>query len=278
MLGLAENDLGQFNLLKKPLLELGGLIRCRTPQRLESFAALLHGVFGKLGHFLEDFSSLGFALFGGSLGCLTPAEKGPLGGPHVADDLLTQTGACAGKRLDGLINNPHIVRVADVSLQCGGVDPNPARLDRPSLQQLLDQMLVETADPIFTKSLIELNQGRRVRDWIHQAKPAKIPPRKSLPDFPLHFFVAQAPAKFQVHHPKIDPYGSAGTAKTLIKSLFKGLEQLRIGQKLINLLQFFVQFIQRSIDKTITKTYLLRYWSAHASSFTPIACSDPRNL
>src|SRR5207245_6245857 len=86
--------------------------------------------------------SLGFALFGGSLGCLRPAEKGPLGGPHVADDLLTQTGACAGKRLDGLINNPHIVRVADVSLQCGGVDPNPARLDRPSLQQLLDQMLV----------------------------------------------------------------------------------------------------------------------------------------
>ena len=48
---------------------------------------------------------------------------------------------------------PDIVGVADMSLQSGGVDPNPPRFNRTSLQQLLDQMLVEAGDPILAKSM-----------------------------------------------------------------------------------------------------------------------------
>src|SRR5919109_180613 len=173
LLGLLHNGLGQLNLLKKPPLELSGLIR----HRLQRLAALSQGVFSKLSHFFEDFSSLLFAFLGISLGRLTPAKKRPLTGPHVAGDLLTQRASRAGKRVDRLVNHSDIVGVADVSLKGGRVDPNPARLDRSSLQQLLDQMLIEACDPIAAKSLIELDQCRRVGDWIHQGKPAEIPPR-----------------------------------------------------------------------------------------------------
>ena len=47
LLGLVKNGLGQLDLLKKPLLELGGLIRHRATERLERLAALLDGVFSK---------------------------------------------------------------------------------------------------------------------------------------------------------------------------------------------------------------------------------------
>jgi hypothetical protein len=94
LLGLTEDRLGQFNLFEKLLFELGRLIRCRTAQRLESLMAFLHGVFGKPGHFLKDFSSLRFALLGVGLGRLTPAEKGPLRCPHMAGDFLAQRPPC----------------------------------------------------------------------------------------------------------------------------------------------------------------------------------------
>ncbi len=99
MLGLAENGLGQFDLLKKLLLELGGVIRCRILKRLEGFVTLLYSVFCKLGHFVKDFSSFLFALPGVCLSRLTPAEKGPLGCAHVAGDLTTQRSCRAGKTL-----------------------------------------------------------------------------------------------------------------------------------------------------------------------------------
>jgi hypothetical protein len=176
------------------------------------------------------------------------------------------------------VNHSDIVGVADVSLKGSGVDPNPARLNRSALHQLLNQMLVEPADPIFAKSLIELDQGRCVRNSIHQRKMAKITPWQSLPDFPLHFFVAQAPAKFQIHHPKINPDCRPGTPQTWIERLFKGLDQLGIGQKFINFCQFFVQFIQRGIDKTVAKTHLLRYGSAHDLALYTIATLRPKKI
>ena len=180
LFGLAENALGQFNVLKKPLLELGRLIRARSTQRLESFATLSHGMLGQLGHSPKDFFSLLFALLGVGLGRLTPVRKSSFGCPHMIGDLFTQTSCRAGKRLNGLIDHTHIVGIADVSLQGGRIDPNPPWLYRTRPQQLLDQMLVTTCDPILAKSLIELNQSRGVRDWIHQRQPAEIPPRQSL--------------------------------------------------------------------------------------------------
>jgi hypothetical protein len=118
--------------------------------------------FGQLGHFLENFSSFLLALFRIGLGCLTPAEKCRLGCPHMAGDLFTQRTCRAGKRLYGLVKNPHIVGVADVRLKGSRIDPNPPWLDRSSFQQLLDQMFIETADSILAKSLIELDQGGRI--------------------------------------------------------------------------------------------------------------------
>src|SRR4029077_11186764 len=245
VLGLAEKRLGQFNLLKKLLLEL---IRRRTTEAVEGGATLRHGMLDKRSHFLKKSSSLFFALLRVGLRCLTPAEEGPLGGPHVAGDLLTQRGCGAGKGLDGLVHHSHIVGVADVSLKGGGVDPNSSRLNRTALQQFLNKTFIEPSDSIFTKSLVELDQGRSVGNSILQRKMAEIAPRQPLSHFPLNFFIAQTPAKLQIHHPKLNPYRCARTAQSLIKNLFKGLHQLRIGQKLIDRLELLVQFIERSID------------------------------
>jgi hypothetical protein len=55
LLGLAENGLSELDLLPKPLLELNRRIGCARTQRLDGFAALLHGVFGQLGHLREFF-------------------------------------------------------------------------------------------------------------------------------------------------------------------------------------------------------------------------------
>src|SRR5690348_9627018 len=84
----------------------------------------------------------------------------------------------------------------------------------------------------------------------------------SLSHFPLHFLVTQTPAELQVHHAQVDPYRRCRPTQTRIERLFKRFQQLRIRQKLIDLLQFFVQFVKRSVDKTITKTHLLRYGPA----------------
>ncbi len=278
VLGLAENGLGQFDLFKKLLLELGRVIRCRILKRSQGLVTLLYSVFCKLGHFVKDLSSFLFALPGVCLGRLTPAEKGPLGCSHVASDLSTQTSRCAGKGLYRLVNDPDIVGVADVSLKGGGINPNPPRLYRTSLQQLLDQMFVKIGDTSFAKSLIELDQGGGVGDLIHQGKPTEIPPGQSLLDFPLNFFIAQAPTKFQVHHSKIDPHRGARAPQVRIEILFKGFQQLRVGQKLVDLLEFFVQLIETRIDKTVTKTHLLRYRSAHDLFLYITAPFDPRQL
>ena len=121
LFGLAENGLGPLDLLKKSLLELNGLIR----DRLQRLAALFYGVLSKLSHFLEDFSSFLFALFGIALGRLNPAIKRPLRCPRMAGGRLTQKACRSDKCLDRLVNHPHIVGVADVSLKGGRVDPNP---------------------------------------------------------------------------------------------------------------------------------------------------------
>ena len=220
-------------------------------------------MFGQSGDFLKDFFSLSFTLLGVGFGRLAPTEKSPLGGAHVAGDLFTQKARRASNCFYRLVNDPDIVGIADVSLKRGGIDPNPPRLNRSALQHLLDQLLVKPGDPILAKALIELDQSRCIGDRIHQRKPTKIPPWQSLSDLPLHFFVAQTPAKLEIHHPKIDADRRAGTTQARIENLFKGFDELRIGQKLIDLLQLFVEFIKRSIDKAVPKTHLLRYGSTH---------------
>jgi hypothetical protein len=55
---LTENCLRQFNLLKKPLLGVVGVIGGRTPQPFEGFAALLRTMLGQLRHFLRIFLSV----------------------------------------------------------------------------------------------------------------------------------------------------------------------------------------------------------------------------
>jgi hypothetical protein len=97
---------------------------------------------------------------------------------------------------------------------------------------------------------------------------AKVTPRKSLADFPLHFFVAQTPAKLQIHHPKINPYGCPRSAQALIENLLKRREKFRLAEKLIDSLKLLVQFIERGVDKAVAKTELLRYGCTH-SQFVP---------
>src|SRR5262245_55953276 len=75
------------------------------------------------------------------------------------------------------------------------IDPNATRLDRASLDQRSHQLLVELSHSLFTESLVEFDQGSRVRHRIHQLQMAKVAPGESLADFPLHLFIAQPPAK-----------------------------------------------------------------------------------
>src|ERR1041384_6657245 len=278
VLRLSHNALGQFNLLRKPPLELGESLRCQTCQSLPSFAGLLHSVGHQLGHTLEDFSSFLFAFFRVRLGRLAPIENRSLARPYVVGDLFPQRGCRAGNRLYRLVNKTNIIGVADMSLKGGRVDPNPPRLNRTTLQQPLDQTLVEAIDPIFTKSLIKLNQSGGIGHAIHQRKPAKIPPRQPLSDFPLHLLVAQPPAKFQIHHAKVHAHCSTWTTQTRVEYLFKGFQQPPIRQNLIDLLEFVVPFVKRSINETVTKTHLLRYGSTHSCSFTLCSGLDPRKL
>ena len=227
---------------------------------------------------LEDFSAFLFAFFRIGFGGLTPAENSSLARPYVIGDLLPQTGCRAGQRSYRLVNNTDIVGVANMSLKGGRVDPNPPRLNRTTLQQPLDQTLVETLDPIFAKSLIELNQSGGIGHAIHQRKPAKIAPRQPFSNFPLHLFVAQPPAKFQIHHAKVYAHCSTWTTQTRVEYLFKGFQQPPIRQNLIDLLEFVVQFVKRSINETVTKTHLLRYGSTHGCSFTLCSGLNPRKL
>jgi hypothetical protein len=91
----------------------------------------------------------------------------------------------------------------------------------------------------------------------------EITPRKPLADFPLHFFVAQTPAKLQIHHPEINPYRSARTTQALIEDLLERFNQVGLTEKLIDFPKLLVQFIQRGIDKAVAKTELLSYGCTH---------------
>src|ERR1700751_1727238 len=280
LLGLLEKGLCQLDLLTQALCKLGRLrlIGRRTAQGLKYLAALLETVGGELGYFFKNSFSFLFALFGVGFGHLAPVKQRPLSAPYMAAYPLTQRRRRAGKGFNRLMENSNIVWITDVSLNSCRVDPYPPWLNRACLYQLLDQTLVKPSDPIFAESLVELDQRGRVGNFIHQRKVAEIPPRQSFPDFFLNFVVAQSPAKFQVHHPKIDSHGCPRTSQSRIEGFFKRFQQLRVGQKLVNLGQFFVQFIQRSIDEAIAKTHLLRYGSAHYCFCTPYGCSDPRKL
>src|SRR5207245_4094997 len=125
-------------------------------------------------------------------------------------------------------------------------------------------VLMQLVHPLVPGSLVALAQGRCVANRIHQRQMAEITPWKSLSHFPLQFFVAQTPAKLQIHHPKINPYRSARTAHTLIENLLERLEQFGLTEKLIDFLKLLVQFIQRGIDKAVAKTELLSYGCTHS--------------
>ena len=64
------------------------------------------------------------------------------------------------------------------------------------------------------------------------------------PNFRLNFFVAQSPAKLQIHHAQIDPYGCAGSAHALIENFFEGFDQRGIPQKLVDFLELVVRLVQ----------------------------------
>src|SRR5712692_1786308 len=264
LLGLAQNSLGQLDLLSKLFSGLDRFLRSRAAEGLKGFAALLHRMLGELGRSFKNFSSRLLARLGFRPGRLTPSKQRPLGGTHVARDLLTQRGRRAGKRLDRLVQNPHVIGVTDVSFERGGVDANTARLDRAGFNQRSHQLLIKLGHPLLPESLVELDQGGGVGHRIHQRQMTEITPRKSLADFPLNFLVAQTPAKLQIHHPKINPYGSARTAQALIENLLERLEQFGLTEKLIDFPKLLVQFIQRGIDKAVAKTELLSYVCAHS--------------
>src|SRR2546427_6929320 len=264
LIGLAQNSLGQLDLLSKLFSRLDRLLRSRAAEGLKGLAALLDGMLGELGRRFKNFAPLFIALLGFRPGRLTPSKKRPLTGAHVARDLLTQRGCRAGERFDRLMQNAHVIGVTDVRFERGRVDANPARLDRAGSNQRSHQLLIEFGHPLLPESVVELDQGRGVGHRIHQREMAEITPRKSLADFPLHLFIAQTPAKLQVHHPKINPYRSARTAHTLIENLLERLEQFGLTEKLIDFLKLLVQFIQRGIDKAVAKTELLSYGCTHS--------------
>ena len=166
----------------------------------------------------------------------------------------------------------------NVGLQRGRVDADPTRLDRSVLDQMTDQLLVQIRDPLVAKSLVELDQRGGIGNRIHQRQMAEVSPRQSFPNFRLNFFVAQSPAKLQIHHAQIDPYGCAGSAHTLVEDFFEGIDQCRTRQKLVDFLELFVQLIQRPIDKAIAKTHLLRYRSAHNLYFYTKPTMTPKNI
>ncbi len=92
---------------------------------------------------------------------------------------------------------------------------------------------------------------------------AEIAPRQPLFDLGLHFFVAQSPAKLQIHHPQVNPSRGGGPAHARVEEFFEWLEQLALAQKLVYFLKLLVQPIQTWIDEAVAKTQLLRYRFAH---------------
>jgi len=262
LLGLAQNSFGQLNLLQKllPSWQVGHL----STKPLKNLAALLHGMLGELGRSFKNLSSLFFARLGVRFCRLTPSKKRPFGGTHVAGDLVVQRARRASERFDGLMKNTHVIGVTDVSFERGRVDANATRLDRAGLNQRPHQLLIQLGHSLFAESLVELDQGCGVRYRIHQRQMAEVTPRKSLAHFPLNFFVAQPPAKLQVHHPKVNPYRCTRTAQTLIENLLEGLKQFGLTEKLVDFPKLLVQFIQRGINKAVAKTELLSYGCTHA--------------
>ena len=53
---------------------------------------------------------------------------------------------------------------------------DPTRLDRSVLNQMTDQLLVQIRNPLFAKSLVELDQRGGIGNRIHQRQTAEISP------------------------------------------------------------------------------------------------------
>lgn len=176
------------------------------------------------------------------------------------------------------MEDPDIGGIGNMGFQRGRVDANPTRLDRSVLNQMTDQLLVQMRDPLFAKSLVELDQRGGIGNRIHQRQMAEVSPRQSFPNFRLNFFVAQSPAKLQIHHAQIDPYGCAGSAYALIENFFEGLDQCWARQKLVDFLELVIQPVQTPIDKAIAKTHLLRYCSTHNLFFYTKATMIPKKI
>jgi hypothetical protein len=56
---------------------------------------------------------------------------------------------------------------------------DPTRLDRSVLNQMTDQLLVQIRNPLFAKSLVELDQRGGIGNRIHQPQTAEISPWQS---------------------------------------------------------------------------------------------------
>src|SRR5258706_1148143 len=266
---------GELDLFAKFLLELGGR-RCR--QLLESLTALKQRIGSQFGYFLEDLFALGFALFGFGLRTGSPTGQGFLGCPHVTVNLLPQRTRRTAKRAHRLVQNPDIGGIGDLVFQGGRVDANPARFDRSVLDQMTDQLLVQIRDSLFTEPLVELDQRGSIGNRFHQRQMAEIAPRQSFPHLNLDFFVAQSPARLEIHHPKINPRRRTSSPHTLLEQVFTHLEQLVMAQKLVHFIELFVQLIQTRIDKAVAKTQLLGYRFAHDLSLYTIHTFSAKNL
>src|SRR6185503_5135758 len=121
----------------------------------------------------------------------------------MTDNLLSQGASRTAKRSDRLMEDANIGGIGDMGFQGGRVDTNPARFDRTLLDQMTDQLLVQIHNPLFAKSLVELDQRGGIGNRIHQRQMTEIAPWQPFSNFLLYFFVAQPPAELEVHHPQV---------------------------------------------------------------------------
>src|SRR4030095_3411920 len=259
-LGLFKQFFGQLDLRHKLLFEWGGR---RLRQLLKSLTTVLQSVGSQLGDFLEHFFALDLTLFRFGFGTLAPTGQGSLGGTHVIDYLFAQRAGRAGERPHRLMQDPDVTGISDVGFQSRRIDANAAWLDRASLNQRFNEMTVELGHSLLAESVVEFNQRGGIGDCIHQRQMAEVAPRQPFSYLGLDFFVAQPPAKLQIHHAQIDPDRCAGAAHAIIEDFFEGLEQNRIRQKLVDFPKFLIQLVQRGVDKAVAKTHLLRNHFTH---------------
>ena len=154
-----------------------------------------------------------------------------LGGTHMAGDFLTQVLGCPGKRPDRLMQEAVIGRIDDVGFQRGRINSDFPGFDRLRLHQVFDQLLVEFPDPFFAEALVQFDECCGIGHRIHQVQMTEIPPGEALADFGLHFFVTEAPAEFQKHHPEVHIDRGARSTHGGIKHGFEWLDKLTLRKK-----------------------------------------------